>query len=149
MEQKLNNIYAYLISTMSSLLHFLILDVRFQLLLIITGPLLFLQVLVVLAFFQDQLSQLGPVQLFFLKLQSDWLADDGLLFEVAHVGEEGMLKASLQWNSVVWIEDENFLQEINCLFRAAWILIFDFSTWCVGELLKVFESLEVRDKTLV
>ena len=149
MEQKLNNIYAYLISTLISLLHFLVLDVRFQLLLIITRTLFFLQVLVVLAFLQDQLSQLGPVQLFFLELQSDWLTNDGLLLEVANVGEEGMLKAGLQWNSVVRVEDENLLQEIDCLFRTAWVFIFEISTWCVSKLLEVLESLEVCDETLV
>ena len=91
MKQKLNNSYAYLNSNLISLFHFLILEVRLQFLLIITGYLLFLQILVVLAFLQDELSQLRSVQFFLLELQSDRLTDDGLLLEVAHISEQRML----------------------------------------------------------
>ena len=122
---------------MISFFHFLILEVRFQFLLIITGNLFFPQILVVLALLQNELSQLRSVQFLLFELQSDRLTNDGLLLEVTHIREERMLQTGLKRNSVIRIKDENFLQEIDCFFRAARVFIFKFSTWCVGKLLEI------------
>ena len=95
-----------------SLFHLFIVDFTtlhwtFHFLVVVIHWLVFLEIGIVLALFQDELSELGSVQFFLFKLQIHWLADDILLLKITHVCKEWMFETSLKFHSIVGIEDKN------------------------------------------
>ena len=70
-----------------------------------------------LAFSKDQFSKTFASEVRLLKLEEDWLSKDGFFFRVANPRKKWMVEAVLQRDAVVWIEYEDFLQEIDCLRR--------------------------------
>ena len=60
-----------------------------------------------------------------------------------------MLQTLLEGDAIVWVEDENFLQEVDCLGRRPRVLLDQIGSWASWELLQVLERLQVRDETFV
>ena len=60
-----------------------------------------------------------------------------------------MLQTLLEGDAIVWVEDENFLQEVDCLGRRPRVLLNEIRSWTCGELFQVLEGFQVSDETFV
>ena len=102
-----------------------------------------------LAFSKDQFSKTFASEVCFLKLEEDWLSKDGFFFGIANPRKKWMVKAVLQRDAVVWIEYEDFLQEIDCLRRRSRVLLLQIGARSTWELLQVLKCFQIGDETLV
>ena len=107
------------------------------------------EVLVVLALGEDELAQPLLVELHSFELEYDGLTYDGLLLGVAHSCKKWVFQTLLQRDAIVWVEDEDLLQEVDCLGRRPRVLLDQIGSRASWELLQVLERLQVRDETFV
>lgn len=80
---------------------------------LLLGPL----ILVVLALCKDQFPQSLLVQVVSLKIEGHGLSHDSLLLNVPNLCEKRVLQAVLKRDPIVRIEDQDFLKEVDCLWR--------------------------------
>ena len=107
------------------------------------------QVFVMLALSEDEVAESLLVELHSLELEHDRLPNDRLLLRVAHPGEEWVLQALLQRDSIVGVEDQNLLQEVDCLRRRAGVFLEEVRSGIGWELLEILQRFQVGDETLV
>ena len=102
-----------------------------------------------LALSEDEVAESLLVELHSLELEHDRLPNDRLLLRVAHPGEEWVLQALLQRDAIVGVEDQNLLQEVDCLRRRARVFLEEVRSGIGWELLEILQRFQVGDETLV
>ena len=78
---------------------------------------------VVLALSDDQFSQALAIKLHAFEFEDHGLSNDGFLLSIAHRRKHWMLQALLQRYAIVWVKDQDLLEEVDSLSWRAWVLL--------------------------
>ena len=98
-------------------------------------------VAIVLAFCKDQLSKFVSVQFHSLEFKHNWLANDCFLLGVSDAREEWVLQALLERYTVIRVEDQDFLEEVDSLRWRAGVFLLQIRSWNGCKLFEVLERL--------